>query len=415
MISETQQKRLTSLKNTQEKRTHQIARVYELKLNQSHIKKSVWNELNFLFIQAKRVINDMIRFSESNNLFKYNYKDHKQVQVKQLDGSFIEKDITISSRMHQELCQSKFKDISNLSKKKKKGINKIGGLKYKKEVTCIPINTGRIKIKSSKIVAIPGFRKLPVYGLEQFYFKDGYEVADAKLIRKASGIYIKICIMFPKDISFVQKNKSIGIDMGIKNNLVTSEGETINCLVQESDNLKKLQRKMSRQQKGSQSKRQVIIKLKKEYEHLTNKKNDTANKIVYKFMQENDCIYFQDEQLASWSKFAFGKTIQHSVLGRVKHILMQIERETNHQRAVCISKWQATTKICWNCETKIDIELEERMFRCPICGFEIDRDVHAAYNIKKFGSLKRAEWSERSSVDLGALDVSKLVFQALNM
>jgi putative transposase len=51
------------------------------------------------------------------------------------------------------------------------------------------------------------------------------------------------------------------------------------------------------------------------------------------------------------------------------------------------------------CETKIEISLDERIFNCPNCGYSEDRDIHAAKNIKKIGSLKRAEWSERPSVE----------------
>jgi transposase len=85
-------------------------------------------------------------------------------------------------------------------------------------------------------------------------------------------------------------------------------------------------------------------------------------------LTKDKIVYFQDEQLANWAKFNFGKTISHSVLGRVKSKLMMLEKETNHEDAVCISKWTATTKVCFDCGSKHEMTLDDRIFVCPVCG-----------------------------------------------
>lgn len=68
-------------------------------------------------------------------------------------------------------------------------------------------------------------------------------------------------------------------------------------------------------------------------------------------------------------------------------------------RSFEISKWSPSTKFCPQCGSLNDgITLSDRIFKCS-CGYQFDRDVHAAKNVKLFGSTKRAEWLEQPSVD----------------
>ena len=193
-------------------------------------------------------------------------------------------------------------DIINLSKSKKKG-NKVGKLKFKSEVNRIPIRTGTIQIKSSKIVGISGFPRLSVYGLEQFINTPGYEVANANLIRRASGYYIMVTVFFPKSSTGKRiKNKTVGLDFGIKTAITSSDGDFFDCNKQETEYLKFLQKQLHKKQKGSKRYWRLRNQIQKEYEHISNQKKDVANKIVAKLLKENDIIYFQDEQIDNWRK-----------------------------------------------------------------------------------------------------------------
>jgi len=162
--------------------------------------------------------------------------------------------------------------------------------------------------------------------------------------------------------------------------------------------LKFLQRKLSKKQKGSKRYYKCLNQLQKEYEHLTNKRNDDSNKLISYLKKEYDIIYYQDEQIAKWRKFnrGFAKNIQHSYLGRVKAKLKELSK---NERAFEISKWTPSTKYCPQCGSLNDgIQLSDRIFKCD-CGYQFDRDVHAAKNVKLFGSTKRAECLEQTSVD----------------
>ena len=384
-----------TLIETQKRRQNQILKVYEVKVDCHHISKEDFKKLNHLFVETKWIQNDVIA---SNDIFKYDYKQHRKIINFDRDKNEVERNITIQTGVHQAIVKQIQQDIYNLSKSKKKG-RKVGRLKFRRNCSNIPLKTGMLKIKSSKQISIPSFRKLNVYGLEQFINFPEYEIANANIVKKASGIYIKISVLIPKQsIQRKSTGKSVGLDFGIKDNITTSDGEKFNCSVQESDCLKFLQRKLSKKQKGSKRYYKCLNQLQKEYEHLTNKRNDDSNKLISYLKKEYDIIYYQDEQIAKWRKFnrGFAKNIQHSYLGRVKAKLRELSK---NERAFEISKWTPSTKYCPQCGSLNDgIQLSDRVFKCN-CGYQFDRDVHAAKNVKLFGSTKRAECLEQTSVD----------------
>ena len=383
-----------TLIETRKRRQNQILKVYELKVDCHHTSKEDFRKLSGLFREAKWIENDVIA---SKDVFHYEYKNHRTVKNFDKDHNLVERKLTIQTGVHQNIIQSVQHDIINLSKSKKHG-RKVGALHFRRMCNCIPLRTGMLKIVSSKQVSVPSFRKLNVYGLEQFNTLN-YEIADAKLIKKASGFYIKISVMTDKNnIKRVPTNKTVGLDFGIKDNITTSDGEKFNCSVQESDYLKFLSRKLSRKQKNSKRYYRTLNRLQKEYEHLTNKKNDDSNKLIAYLLKTYDIIYFQDEQISSWRRFnkGFAKNIQHSYLGRIKQKLVDLQKVN---RSFEISKWSPSTKFCPVCGSLNDgITLSDRIFRCS-CGYEFDRDIHAAKNVKMFGSTKRTECLEQTSVD----------------
>ena len=92
----------------------------------------------------------------------------------------------------------------------------------------------------------------------------------------------------------------------MKTNITTSEGEKLDVTVRESDRLKRLQKQMSRQIKGSNNRYKTIGLIQREYQKLSNRKQDMANKLVHK-MKAYSCIVMQDEQISNWHKDRFGR------------------------------------------------------------------------------------------------------------
>jgi putative transposase len=139
--------------------------------------------------------------------------------------------------------------------------------------------------------------------------------------------------------------------------------------------LKRLQKKLSRQEKGSKNRNKTINKIQRLYQKQTNVKENISNQIVSFLLKNFKTVVIQDEMIVNWHKGLFGKKIQHSILGRIKSKLKQ------SNQTVILSKSFATTKTCSCCGQKVDMKLSDRVFKCEECGIEMDRDIHAAQNM----------------------------------
>ena len=111
-----------------------------------------------------------------------------------------------------------------------------------------------------------------------------------------------VTVFFPKESNVVKTNKTVGLDFGIKTAITTSDGEKFDCNKQETEYLKYLQRQLHKKQKDSKRYYKLLNQIQKEYEHISNQKDDVANKIVSHLLKNYDVIYFQDEQIAKWKK-----------------------------------------------------------------------------------------------------------------
>ena len=402
---ETKARIRASMSATKARRQTQVCRVFELKVSVRHNPKETFQKLSQCFKEAKWVINDMLSLSKDNpdnSMFDYKYSEHKDVVHYDKDKNPITDTVTLPSVLHRATVAQKKTDIVNLAKAKKKGI-KVGALKFKSEVNCIPIITGFTQILDGCRITIPGFRKLRVHGLDQLHQFEKFELADAKLIRKASGYYVKISVMLPKERR-IPTNRNVGLDFGIKDSITTSYGDKYKCNMRETDRLKFLSRKLNRRgkkknEKGSKLYYRCLRQLKREYEHIANVRKDMANKIYHKLVTDYDVIYFQDEQIKNWQKGLFGKQVQSSCLGELKQRLVSLEASG---RSFKISKWEPTTKLCPQCGARNILSLSDRIYKCD-CGYEMDRDIHSARLVLMIGSSKRAECLEQASPEQSPL------------
>ena len=170
----------------------------------------------------------------------------------------------------------------------------------------------------------------------------------------------------------------VGIDLGIADTLITSTGEKYHVRVETSSRLKGLQRKLSRQQKGSRNYTKTVQEIRREYQRLSNIKNDHANKIVHSLLDSSGIVYMQDEMVHNWASGLFGKQVQVSILGRLKAKLV------NNPRVCVIDRRCATTQLCPNCGALNKHALDQRVYHCA-CGYTMDRDIHSAKNMLIFG------------------------------
>ncbi len=318
----------------------------------------------------------------SDDIFKFNDKV-KKVFILNKNREKEEREIRyLSAQMKQSLKYRCFSSIKSLSTKKKKGrLKEVGKLKFKSRISSIPLNQFNMvyRIESRNYIFIQGFKKhFKVLGLNQI--PPEAEFANANLIKKASGYYLKITCFLPK-VEKKKTNNVIGLDFGIKDNITDSNGKKFNFQFPETKRIKEISRKFNKSKKGTKKNRILYEQLQIAYEKLSNKKKDVKNKFVSKLIRENDLVVIQDENLKAWqaSKMkGFGRKIQHSILGGVKSELRQ------HPETLMIDRFFPSTQLCPICEKLNKLSLEDRIYSCA-CGYSFDRDIHAARNILNEG------------------------------
>ena len=378
-----------TMRMTYERRSHQDCHVLELKVNKQHLNKQQQETLKMLFVEAKWCYNYILNKMEDISFDINTFKGKQLSDITHKDKNMNDVSVHlnyITSSIKDSLVDRIKSQLKTLSTLKKKG-KKVGKLQYKSEYNSLGLKQLNVthKIVGHNRIKIQGIKKpLFVNGLKQLNMYPEYEIANAILHKREDNYYIYLTIYVNKQKNKKYKNKQIGIDLGCETTITLSDGTKINAFIEESDHIKKFQKKLNRQVKKSNNRYKTIVKLHKEYQKLTNIKNDLSNKIVHKLLEDNEQIIMQDEQLNAW-KVKHGKKIQHSVLGRIKKKLARHENQV-----VILNKKIPTTKLCSDCGyINRDIKLWDRTFICPKCGCIHDRDFHAAENmIWIFNNLK---------------------------
>lgn len=368
-------------KLTRAKRQTQICKTFKFKVDWNRLNERQKEYLKMMFVEAKWIYNYIISQEDVKSI---DYKTLSTIIRKDKDKNDISTQIQyLSSSVKQELIAQVLNQIKGLSVLKKKG-HKVGRLRYKSEFNSIKLKQYKVThyLKGNnkiKVQGIPG--ALPLLGMNQLCkYKNKIDYTTANLIYDGISYYVCLtCFIDKDDIVYKRKIPIIGIDLGIKDTVTCSDGTKFNISIGESERLKKLQKIFARQIKGSNNWYKTKKKIRKEYIHITNKKNDVANKLVHNLLSSADIIVMQDEQIESWRQTTNSSDkIQHSILGRIKSKLKYSDR------VVILDKWFPTTKYCSNCNNMLSLELNDRIYECPVCKRKEDRDIHAANNMIYF-------------------------------
>ena len=394
-----------TLRATKERRSQMDCRVFCVKVQENRLSKAKLEKLYRCFLDGKWLYNAVL-----SSTGDFPRSGIKTVLVKVKD-SFEEREIKcLSSQMKQSVVDSVKQNIFSLSKAKNKGL-KVGRLRFKKE--CNEINLQQFgityRIKSHNKISVQNIGVLVVNGLEQINL-DEVEFANAKLIKKPSGFYIHLTVYTKKQSQPETSKEVLGLDMGIKDQLTFSNGVKLDFYLEESEQLKGLMRKLSRQHKGSNQYKQTLSRIKKIFEHMDNKKSDVVNKLNY-VLKRNYIICFQDELLNSWKrkkskqKFSFGRKVQHGILGRVKD---KLKKNTSN---VMLESSVPTTQTCPECGCLTKHSLDRRKYHCNHCGYENpDRDVHSAKNM-----ILLSGYGTYRSLNTDTVSTNKLVCLLANL
>jgi putative transposase len=187
--------------------------------------------------------------------------------------------------------------------------------------------------------------------------------------------------------------KVIGIDVGIKDVVVTSDGfysGSPKFTYKYQRKLKKAQRILSRKTKGSNRYNKQRIVVAKIHEKIANSRKDFLHKLTTKIVSDNDIICIEDLNVSGMLK---NRKLSKAVADVGMYELnRQIEYKAQWygKQVVKISRWEPSTKKCSSCGNIKTMKLSQRTYECE-CGLNMCRDLNAAHNIKAAGNVVRGD------------------------
>ena len=254
-------------------------------------------------------------------------------------------------------------------KKKLKSFNLIGGLSIKDNYIVMPL-LKNIKFRKS--------RDIP----------DGFKIKQIQIIKKASGYYANL--MIELDVKVVlptPHGHAVGIDVGIKSMLATSDGLILprpKFLDKALRKIKLLQRKLKQKTIGSNKWKKLQHRIALLHEAVANRRKDYHFQLAYQLCEDVGMIFVEDINFGSWSKGLFCKQSLDMGLGQFFNILQYVCSKTDTYFSKVDKNY--TSQICPNCGTHTGKkELDIRTHNCPECGYKQDRDVAAAEVIRNRG------------------------------
>jgi putative transposase len=196
----------------------------------------------------------------------------------------------------------------------------------------------------------------------------------------------------------------VGIDLGLKYFLITSDGEYIDnptFLRKQEKQLARQQRKLSRKQTGSNNRNKQRLKVARLHNKITRQRNYFLHNVSNKLINENQVIYIETLQVKNMVKnHKLAKSIHDVSWGSLVQML-SYKADWYGRQLVKIGTFEPSSKICNNCGCKKeDLKLSDRTYSCPICGYEECRDLNAAKNIIKIGrNCPESTLVESSSIE----------------
>ena len=234
--------------------------------------------------------------------------------------------------------------------------------------------------------------KLPKLGLVRWRMSrpipKGFEVKQARIVRKASGYFVMLSLSLDVDVpNPMPHGHPRGLDLGYDKFVATSDGEEIKrprFLKTLQGKLKLLQRRLRKKQKGSNNRHKLNQKIARLHQRISDTRKDWHFKLAHRLCRDVGMLFVEDINFVSWQRGMLSKHSADAGVGQFVTILKWVAQKTDTYFAR-VDK-NGTSQTCPNCGTHTGKKaLDIRVHFCPECGYTTSRDIAAAEVVRNRG------------------------------
>ena len=233
---------------------------------------------------------------------------------------------------------------------------------------------------------IPKFKD-PIKMIQDRKFKG--DIRQATLSKTPTNEYFVSILVETEHKKFQKTGKEVGIDLGIKDFVITSDGYKYknNRFTKTYENkLTENQRHLAKKVRGSSKYNKQKLKVAKLHKKITNSRLDNLHKVSTELIKKYDIIYLEDLNIKSMIKnHKLAKHISDASWGKFI-TLLEYKANWNDKEIIKIDRFFPSSKQCNNCGfINQNLKLDCREWTCPSCNTKLDRDFNASKNILKEG------------------------------
>lgn len=287
-----------------------------------------------------------------------------------------------------------FKSHSGKRKGRKVGFPKFKSKKERNQSFSVYMLSENCLDWEHRLITIPKFKQVKFRHAEDKKGKwiEWYKDATPKNITVSKNVCGEYwcSILFEKEQDIYQTiniNKAIGLDFSPDCLYINDLGESApNFRKAKQENIKKLtklQRRLAKKQKDSKNREKARIKLARFESHIANIRRDYREKETLRLVRENDVIGIEDLNIQAMEKFS--RNAKNYVDASWYTFVTRLEQKAKFHNCLVIKsgKFYPSSKTCNHCGyINRDLKLSDRVWVCPQCGEEIQRDQNAAKNLR---------------------------------